>query len=492
MNAIGNEPHKVSVVKTNHAEYPNKRTLFRPGERYPEYPFEEISQEANEVYDAVRQAFQLMGFDKEAFGTKDWNPLKEIIKPGNTVLIKPNMVMDVNGIPEQGTECLYTHPSVVAAVVDYVVIALQGKGKIVIGDAPMQECKFERLLAESGYSELKKFYRDHQIEIEVVDFRELKSEVKGNVHYAAINENASGRVVDLGEHSEFAVRDPDTLKKMRVTNYDPSIMMMHHNENRHEYYVSEYVLNADVIINMPKPKTHRKAGVTIALKNFVGINVRKEFLPHHTKGSTKEGGDEYSEKCAIHRLRSYLLDKRNIWQANRQYWAAHLVMFLVRGCSAYLKLVRNKYSEGSWYGNHTISKTIADLNKIVLYADKQGILRENKQRKMLIVADLIISGEKEGPVCPSAKEVAMVAAGSDIVCFDEVIATLMGFDVEKIPTIKGIREIKSRYAVAEDTSKAVIVSNIGAYDGKTYEQINKEETLQYEPTSGWKGHIELI
>ena len=51
---------------------------------------------------------------------------------------------------------------------------------------------------------------------------------------------------------------------------------------------------------MPKPKCHRKAGMTSALKNFVGANVRKEFLPHHTMGSIKEGGDEYFVTSKIH------------------------------------------------------------------------------------------------------------------------------------------------------------------------------------------------
>lgn len=30
-----------------------------------------------------------------------------------------------------------------------------------------------------------------------------------------------------------------------------------------------------------RPKTHRKADVTIFLRNLVGINANKEFLPHH-------------------------------------------------------------------------------------------------------------------------------------------------------------------------------------------------------------------
>ncbi|SFB14023.1 hypothetical protein SAMN05216587_11543 [Selenomonas ruminantium] len=48
-----------------------------------------------------------------------------------------------------------------------------------------------------------------------------------------------------------------------------------------------------------------------------------------------------------------------------------------------------KYWNGSWYGNDTIWRTIADLNHILYYANKEGKLQEKRQRKVLIVADMI-------------------------------------------------------------------------------------------------------
>ena len=86
---------------------------------------------------------------------------------------------------------------------------------------------------------------------------------------------------------------------MRITNYDPAYLKQHHNADKHEYFINSDVLNADVVINMPKPKTHRKAGVTISMKNLVGINCRKEYLPHHTNGSKEEGGDEYLHRSYL-------------------------------------------------------------------------------------------------------------------------------------------------------------------------------------------------
>ena len=301
------------------------------------FPDAEIAPERNEVYEAVREAFRMLRLDIEHYGTAEWNPLGEFIQPGNVVLIKPNLVMEQNAIDE-GTDCLYTQPSVVAPVIDYALLALHGEGRIIIGDAPMQECQFDTLVRESGYADLVRRYQAHGYQVELVDFRGLTSEVRSGIRMQTVNENAKGKIVDLGDDSEFADMDDGTLKKMRITCYDPEVLKAHHAVGKHEYYISDYILNADCIINMPKPKTHRKAGVTISLKNFVGINVRKEFLPHHTIGTPQTGGDEYLQKNFLHALRSKLLDKRNHASAHGNYAYAMILRCLIHACSVLMNL----------------------------------------------------------------------------------------------------------------------------------------------------------
>lgn len=479
----------ISLVKTKPI-YPNYSNNYRPSARYPEYQFNQISDSPNYVYDAVRESLALMGLDEDNFGTPEWNPLHDVVHEGDTVLIKPNLVMDVNGLPNQGTECLYTQPSVVAAVIDYVLIALKGTGRIVIGDAPMQECVFERILVEGGYNRLVEYYRKLGAVVEIVDFRELTSTIKNGVHIKRINESARGTVIDLGDQSEFYGTSQDVLSRARITNYDPRILPTHHDSIRNEYYISNYILDADVIINMPKPKSHRKAGVTIALKNFVGANVRKEYLPHHTLGSVQEGGDEYLHKDSIHALRSSLFDRKNTYEAEERYNLARLCWLGIKGCSLLMKMKRSgNYHEGSWYGNNTISKTIADINKIVFYADKSGRMCSSPQRRMLIVADMIISGENEGPVYPAAKKVGMIACGLNPVSFDIAVASLMGFNPDTIPTLLVANSISGEYQLCS-CSKSVIVSNVTEYNRVDPRSISRNDSLCFEPSSGWKGHIE--
>lgn len=482
----------IALIEKNVYSYPSKNNMFRPSVCYPEYPFstDAISKENNEIYDSVRLAFHYLHLDDAHWNTKEWNPLETMVHPDSCVLIKPNLVMESNHIAENGTDCLYTHPSVVAAVIDYVIIANGGKGTIIVGDAPMQECKWNILIQESGYQNLIDWYKKRGIDIELVDFRELSSNVVGGLHVQSINRNAKGHVVKLGEDSEFAELGDADYSKIRVTNYDPSILLKHHNAKVHEYYVSDYVLNADVIINMPKPKTHRKGGVTISLKNFVGINVRKEYLPHHTMGSKADGGDEYLEYSLVQRIRSSLYDRRNYLSAHNNFVRAQICHALSGLCTVLLSRKGNCYQEGSWYGNETISKTITDLNKIVLYADKKGKMRSLPQREIFIVADMIVCGEKEGPVAPSEKKVGCIAAGVNQVCFDEMISTLMGFDVNKIPTLKTVRDCKRRFAIVGSEEEAYLVSNVSKYDGKTIGEIKRSDSFEFQPTSGWQGHIE--
>lgn len=479
--------NQIIIEKTTCYNYP-KESPFRPDRKYPESPFEQLSTEPNEVYDMVRNGFRDLGYDRQNYGSTQWNPLGKIIKTGDTVLLKPNLVMDINRSGE-GTDCLYTNPSVVAAVLDYVYIALKGKGHIVVGDAPMQECKFERLIQESGYDKLIKYCNSvfNGVDVHLIDFRDVKSEVRQGVHYYAQTDNSQGVLIDLGPESEFVGMSEYSQENMRITNYDPDILKRHHCGKKHEYLVNRKVLEADVIINLPKPKTHRKAGITAALKNLVGINARKEFLPHHTDGSVAEGGDEYLNKSFLKQQMDRYEDKANREaQTNQNMRKAKLYLLLSRINSRLARhFARDDYQEGSWYGNHTISRTITDLNKILFYADKNGKLCDKPQRKYLIVADMIISGEKEGPVMPSPKEVGIIAMGENPVAFDSIIGKLMGADIDRIPTLQQIKESKSRYRLGQ-ANNTYIVSNDPTLDGKKLESIGKEDLLYFIPTSGWK------
>ncbi len=475
---------KICLVREPVDNYPRLEIIGRPSVKYPEYPFTDISDENNQVYQMVREGLYCLQMDIENYGTPKWNPFGSFIKSGNCVLVKPNLVLDenVNGC---GVECLYTQPSVVAPIIDYIWIALKGRGKIIIGDAPLQECDFEKLIRQSGYDALIDYYQDKGVNIELIDFRNVKTYEKNDLHYLQEDEASNGVIVHLDENSAFAEFSDTQLERLRITNYDPRILREHHHDRKHEYNISQYVLNADVIINMPKPKTHRKAGVTISLKNLVGINANKEFLPHHMLGGKDEGGDAYLKGNVYLSMANEILDMRNKLMHDNQMESAQLAARLYGNLlNIGREQTNEEYWEGSWYGNDTIWRTTVDLNKILLYADKKGVIQQKRQRKLFIVADMIVSGQKEGPLEPTPIYPGIIAMGWDPLLFDRVVCSIMGFDYKNIPTLYNNELCGGRLNVSDDGAYCIL-SNNELWDGKSLKFIRENVSLEFEPTYGW-------
>ncbi len=291
----------VAVSDTGAVSYP-REAPFDPPERYPELPRAiRHLDPTNHVYAGVREALRLLGRDAGRFGTEGWSPLSGIVRPGDHVLIKPNMVRHFHG-DGLGLEALVTHASVVRALLDYVIIALAGEGEITIGDSPLQYADFGETLAGTGLERVITEASPYAgVPVTAVDFRKERSEKRGGLIVSRLPNNGDPkgyRSVDLGARSAFAGTPPDLSRRFRVTQYSPSMMRQAHGGGRHAYLFPSTVLSANVVINVPKLKTHRKAGVTAAMKNLVGINGSKDWLPHHTAGAKSEGETSISTAAA--------------------------------------------------------------------------------------------------------------------------------------------------------------------------------------------------
>ena len=485
---------KVHIEHITGAAYPqwDEDTCYGPAEIYPEFSLSKetisISKE-NRIYEMVRNTIASLGMDEQHFGTCDWNPFSNFITQGETVLIKPNMVSHKNGNVGGGTDCLVTHPSVVRVVLDYVVLALKGKGRIILADAPVQSCDFCVLVKELHYDRIVDYYASQGITVELMDLRQLDEvyikSIDQSARFTAKNEDV---VVSMGADSAFCSKEnlEATASRLRITNYLPEHMAEYHNANEHLYSVARAVMSADVIINLPKPKTHRKAGMTASLKNMIGCVAKKECLPHHTKGSKKEQGDEYLERSVFKKWRTALEeknDRRVVEGKHKSKLIAFIQILLYKGAGIQHA---DEYTEGSWYGNDTLWRTICDMCRVIRYADKQGVMRPEPQRKMFVLADMIIAGEKDGPLCPSPKSVGIIVGGTEQIAVDKIIAALMGFSAEKFPSIKNAG-FGERYKLPEN--EAEISSNDVALDKKRIQDIcNRAD--KFIPTSGWEKWLE--
>src|SRR5215467_15654786 len=137
---------------------------FHPSESYPEYPFPKetcVSSSPNGAYLGVRRAFELLGLDRAHQGSAEWNPLRDIIRSGASVVVKPNWVYHSLAGDDYPEEILITHPSVIRAVLDYVFLACGPRGKIILGDAPIQSADFEQIVTMSRIDDILRLYKQY-------------------------------------------------------------------------------------------------------------------------------------------------------------------------------------------------------------------------------------------------------------------------------------------------------------------------------------------
>lgn len=469
----------VFIGQLREPHYPDS-DCFSPSQRYPEYMFSDIESGRNEVYDVLRQGLFELGFDVAKYGSAQWNPFGEFIKEGDTVLIKPNWVFHKNREPIFGElDCMVTHPSIIRVVVDYVVIALKGTGRIIIGDSPIQLCDFSFLMEHHGYNNLWQYYENQGVQLEVVDFRGVLGSIQTDSTFDYSIKDDIGVEVDLGTSSLFD--SVDLKQNLRITNYSPAELGEHHNDLKHRYSIHPLVLNADVIINLPKPKSHRKAGVTACLKNFVGTNARKECLPHHTKYSQEEGGDEYSKKSKLRRIASDLQDQYLLAAFNKKPYAKSLTLLTSIINKIGRILSRDNFTEGSWYGNDTIWRTIVDLFTIIQYSDKEGILQHIPQRKIFNICDMIVTGEKEGPLSPSPKPIGVLLMGSNSLHCDLAICKIFGCDCTRIKYLNYLLQ-----QTTEDKEATEIIYNM---EHLKLDNFHPLEKWKIEFSNGWHQYL---
>ncbi len=400
----------------------------------------------------VRQSVAQLGIDWRAQ-----------IRPDDRVVLKPNFIRESHTHRSGEWEQIITHGAVIAAVAEQVSAALDGRGTITIADAPQTDSDFDLICVRAGIPLLR-----DRFGVEVIDLRReaWRTERGVIVERHKLPEDPRGyTLVDLAGKSWFAGKNG----KFYGADYDTTFTANHHSHGKHEYLLSRSVMDADVFINLPKLKTHKKVGITVSLKNLVGINGDKNYLPHFCIGTPDEGGDEFPSNDAKTKVQSKLISafksaaKRT--GKSTRWWgpAAKKIGSKVFGDST--AVVRS----GNWHGNDTTWRMVLDLNRALFEFDGAGKPR-SKPLRYLSIVDGIIAGEGNGPMEADAKPCGLLLAGTNPAAVDFVCAQIMGFDWQKLPMIReGLRQF--------DLSPADIVADIG-------------EPFHFKPHFGWKGHIE--
>lgn len=210
---------------------------------------------------------------------------------GKRVLLKPNMVEPTRDCPQ-----MTTHPALVRAATE---VFRRWDASVVVGEAPGHVRDTEMALAESGVGTA---LDDDQIEFADLNYEE--------VHFAP---NRGGACRLKG------------------------------------FFFPRSVYEADVVVSMPKLKTHHWVGLTVSMKNLYGV------LP----------GIKYG------------------WPKNVLHHAG-------------------------------IPETVVDINASL--------------PRTLAIVDGIVCMEGDGPILGSAKQMGLVAIGSNLPAVDATCARIMGLD----------------------------------------------------------------
>lgn len=489
----------VAVVRTEKAAYPDSPP-FHPSDKFPEYPFDQaIAADANFVYPAVRKLFWQLGYDKENYGSSGWNPLSRLVQPGMTVVLKPNFVRSRH-FEGKDPYSMITHPSILRAIADYVWIALKGSGVIIIADAPQYDCNWEKLMELTGLETVKEFFcKSRPDSFEVRDLRNYWSRGK---HFPsmviALGGDPLGTLtVDLGRAS--VVKDVHDSTRLYGAVYHRQETVRNHTGDKQIYDLSRSIMNADVVISIPKLKTHKKVGVTMNIKGLVGVCTNKNLIVHYSIGSKTDGGDQYPPNHFTTMEERLIKTERWMYDTflakrSRPLEYIHRSIYWLHG--SFIKPLGIKVAKekrlldvGNWYGNDSAWRMCVDLLKLVLFADKDGNLQKQPQRKVFSIIDGVIGGENKGPLEPDPNPSGVLLASENFLAADIVGSRLMGFAPLKIKTFSHLLEEKDRNYGFRDLSEITILSSDERITNCLNDKTNK--FFDYRPYPGWIGHIEI-
>jgi uncharacterized protein (DUF362 family) len=235
---------KVSVVASNYETLPNPAPITEEHLAY------------QQVEDMVREALRLQG------------GLDLLIKPGDKVLIKPNIVD-----PEPAGSGEVTDVRVVKALVKIINEAVDGNVEIVIGEASPREMDYELSYSSSATPKWQTLW-------DAAGYQDLLTD-------------AYLQGINFYLHNLNGSPPENPWQDLVLVDVPGGGVAAPHGG---KYWIHKDILEADVLITCPVLKTH-KAGLTCALKNQIGI------APSTKYGFPKTGGvpqDNYSVKL-IHR-----------------------------------------------------------------------------------------------------------------------------------------------------------------------------------------------
>ncbi len=473
---------EVIIYEDADLQYPESAP-FSASTEYPEFASlsHSLAPVTNEVYAAVRNTLAVLGLDRENFGTDKWNPLGKYIPPGGSVLIKPNLVHH-STYHVADKEVVLTNGSVIRAMVDYAVLACGLNGKVTIGDSPMMPADFDKIVDSLGLNKIVEYYKEHfDFTICLEDFRLIRG-IYSETGYLEKVIN-----VEANNHTDIKLRN--TLHSHFESNFEVTDSA----NPAKTYTLHNAILTADCVINIPKLKTHKIAGMTCCLKAFIGASSNKnQILPHYRKGGSDTGGDEYEKETMLMKLKRHVLARlkkgpRIIFDICQILFAKYRDVALKTGFGK--DLYGSMIEHGAWPGNNTLWRSMLDLNRCVMFGTTDGTVSEQKQRSVFSLVDGIVAGEGQGPFNPQKKRAGVLVAGDNSLANDLVCTRLMGFNWKKMNTFRKILQEGFYAEDVEDFQSSIdlIVRGRSTRDDSPLRSMfeHTDPLFNFQPPVGW-------
>lgn len=413
------------------------------------------------------------------------------IDRGDWVVIKPNLVKEAKETDPNEWRSVITSPDLIRRMCEHVCRQLSGTGRVTICDAPQTDSSFARVAERLGLHQLAEdCSRRFGCRVDVVDLRNEEWTNEGGIitERRRLQGDPEGTVAfDLARRSLFYGFGGEG--RYYGADYDAGVVNAHHRGEVQEYLLCATPIKADVFINMPKLKTHKKTGVTLNLKNLVGINADKNWLPHHTEGSPQMGGDELPDLPVLRKLERVSVKAARHLALHVPGVGPRVARQMRKAGTAVFGEGHEVIRSGNWHGNDTTWRMVLDLNRCLLYGNSDGSLRAGGRKRCYCLVDGLVGMQGMGPMQGDPIECGVVIGGSDPVAVDTVSARLMGFDWRKIPVLREAWGLSSLPITDLEPDQIVVHADRSGWGGP-FSQFEQGNYFSFEPHFGWRGHIE--
>lgn len=361
--------------------------------------------------------------------------LREINKEKIQIFILGNFVYHKRG--KESLRQYYsktTSPEIIRLVLDLIIKINPGKQiNILIGNAPLQSAEWGRITVDSGLDKILTEYNgnSNKINIKIVDLRkniQPRGFSSSQSYYCIEN---SDEIIKIDLASSSMLERQSGNKQYRVLDYPASRIERMHGDGKHIYLIARQILESDIILSVPKLKTHEKVGMTAAIKGCVGIVAHKDCLAHHSLGAVCDGGDEYKN---ANKIRSFVTNFHHVIYGMDPGFVSNGLRLIDR---VFRKAIAkfDGCASGSWRGNDTAWRMSIDLARITLYGDHLGKMMPTKQRSHFVLTDGILAGQGQGPLDPKPLDLGWLSYSENIAYADLVNSVVMGFSKNELPIV---------------------------------------------------------